>query len=150
MAHVVLYYHIVWRTKRSEHTIAEAYERDLYAYILGYCRRKECRLIRIGGMPDHIHMLVSIRPDLSVSEFMQVLKTETSKWMKGQRDKFPRYDGWGNGYAAFTYAERDKEMIRSYIMNQKEHHRVHTFREEYEGLLREWGIDPAADLFLRD
>lgn len=150
MAHVVLYYHIVWRTKRSECTITEAHDRDLYAYILGICERKQCKLIRIGGVADHIHMLITIRPDIAVSDFMQVLKTETSKWLKTQRDKFPMFAGWGNGYAAFTYCERDKEMIRHYIMNQKEHHRVHTFREEYESLLAEWGIDPATDFFLRD
>ena len=150
MAHVVLYYHIVWRTKRSELTIAEAYERDLYAYVLGYCKRKMCDLVRIGGMPDHVHMLVSIRPDIAVSEFVQVLKTESSKWMKSERGKFPQFEGWGNGYAAFTYSERDKDMIRNYIINQKEHHRVHTFREEYEILLSECGEDPTTDLFLRD
>lgn len=79
MAHVVLYYHIVWRTKRSEHSITEEYERELYAYIHGYCNEKQCTLIRIGGMSDHLHMLVAIRPDIAVSEFMKVLKTETSK-----------------------------------------------------------------------
>lgn len=150
MAHVVLYYHIVWRTKRSESTLTEAHDRDLYAYILGFCERKQCKLIRIGGIADHIHMLISIRPDIAVSDFMQVLKTETSKWLKTQTEKFPLFSGWSNGYAAFTYCERDKEMIRRYIMNQKEHHRVHTFREEYEALLAEWGIDPAKDFFLHD
>ena len=95
-------------------------------------------------------MLVVIRPDLAVSDFVQVLKTETSKWLKEQRDKYPDFDGWGNGYAAFTYSERDKEMIRLYIMNQKEHHRVHTFRQEYEALLADWGIDPSTDFFFRD
>ena len=105
MSHVVLYYHIIWRTKRSERTIAEAYDRDLYAYILGYCERKHCKLIRIGGASDHLHMLVTIRPDIAVSDFMQVLKVETSKWMKIQRDKFPMFDGWGNGYAGpMTYS----------------------------------------------
>lgn len=150
MAHVVLYYHIIWRTKCSERTIAEAYERELYAYILGYCDTKKCKLIRIGGMPDHIHMLVAIRPDIAVSDFMQVLKTETSKWLKTQKDKFPNFRGWGNGYAAFTYCERDKEMIRNYIIKQKEHHKVKSFKDEYEVLLSEWGIDPTTDFFLRD
>ena len=150
MAHVVLYYHIVWRTKRSQRTLTESYDRDLYAYILGYCERKQCRLVRINGTADHLHMLVVIRPDLAVSDFVQVLKTETSKWLKEQRDKYPDFDGWGNGYAAFTYSERDKEMIRLYIMNQKEHHRVHTFRQEYEALLADWGIDPSTDFFFRD
>lgn len=57
---------------------------------------------------------------------------------------------WGNGYAAFSYCERDKDMIRNYIINQKAHHHVHTFHEEYESLLSEWGIDPATDILLRD
>lgn len=140
MSHVVLYYHIVWRTKYSELAITETYERELYAYILGYCDRKQCKLIRINGMSDHIHILVHIRADLSVSEFMQVLKTETSKWLKTQPSKFPLFKGWGNGYAAFTYCERDKEMIRQYIIKQKEHHKGSNFRTEYENILTDWGI----------
>ncbi|MCQ2281947.1 MAG: IS200/IS605 family transposase [Bacteroidales bacterium] len=150
MAHVVLYYHIIWRTKRSERTIQESHERELYAYILGYCQKKKCTLIRIGGMADHIHMLVSIRPDIAVSDFMQVLKTETSKWMKDNPAMFPKFAGWGNGYAAFSYCERDKEMIRHYIMNQKEHHRQKSFHDEYVDLLKEWGIDHTLDRFLSD
>lgn len=67
----------------EDQTVCTSYHRrirrELYAYILGYCERKECKLIRIGGMSDHIHMLVSIKPTISVSEFVQVLKTETSK-----------------------------------------------------------------------
>ena len=150
MAHVVLYYHVVWRTKRSEHSITEEYERELYAYIHGYCKEKQCTLIRIGGMSDHLHMLVAIRPDIAVSEFMKVLKTETSKWLKSQKSKFPMFNGWANGYAAFSYCERDKEMIRRYIMNQKVHHRGVEFRSEYESMLAEWSIDPKTDLFLKD
>lgn len=150
MAHVVLYYHIVWRTKRSELTIKEANERELYAYILGYCQKKKCTLIRIGGTADHIHMLVSIRPDIALSDFMQVLKTETSKWIKDHISLFPKFDGWGNGYAAFTYSERDKDMIRRYIINQKEHHKHKSFREEYIELLMEWNINPDTDYLLRD
>ena len=60
------------------------------------------------------------------------------------------FNGWANGYAAFTYCERDKEMIRHYIMNQKVHHRGVEFRSEYESMLAEWRIDPKTDLFLKD
>ncbi len=150
MSHVVLLYHIVWRTKKLEWTIIEEYEKELYAYIHGYCRNKGATTIRIGGMPDHIHLLTTIRPDISVSEFMQVMKTESSKWLKTQREHFPYFNGWGNGYAAFTYAERDKEMIRHYIMMQKEHHHSTTFRSEYDTMLREWGLDPKDDKFFAD
>ena len=109
MAHIVLYYHIVWRTKHNKLAITEAYARELYAYILGFCENRNCKLIRIGGVADHIHMLVCIRPNITVSEFMQVLKTETSKWMKAKTDKFPMFDGWSNGYAAFTYSNEIKK-----------------------------------------
>lgn len=150
MSHIVLYYHIVWRTKRSEPTINEENEKKLYAYILGYCRNKGCPLIRIGGMPDHIHILVSIRPNISISDFMQVLKTESSKWLKTQKQDFPYFDGWGNGYAAFSYSEHEKEKIRRYIMNQKEHHKSTTFHNEYDDMLRAWGLDPSDDMFFQN
>ncbi len=150
MSHVVLYYHIVWRTKWSEWTITEQYEKELYAYIYGYCSNKGCCLIRVNGMPDHIHILTSIRSDIAVSEFVQVLKTESSKWLKTQKDKFPYFDGWGSGYAAFTYSEHEKEKIRCYIMNQKTHHKDLSFRKEYDNMLTDWGLDPSEDLFFTD
>lgn len=150
MAHVVLLFHIIWRTKYSVSSIKEENERSLYAYIYGFCQRKGCTLIRIGGMPNHIHMLIAMRPDICMSDFMKVLKTESSKWIKGHQQLFPHFDGWSNGYAAFSYSEKDKEMIRHYIMNQKEHHKHKSFAEEYLELLQEWNIDPATDRFLCD
>ena len=150
MAHLNLTYHIVWRTKRSEQTITEAFERELYAYILGMCTEKKCHLYRINSMPDHVHMCVEIHPTIAVSEFVRVVKQETSKWMKEQRAKFPMFDGWGNGYAGFTYSAADRLNVINYIKNQKEHHHKASFREEYEDLLREFGLDPKEDKFLED
>ena len=150
MAHVVLYYHIVWRTKKSVCSITEDYEKDLYGYIFGYCKNKGCKLIRINGMPDHIHLLVSIRPDISVSQFVQVLKTESSKWLKTESKKFPSFAGWGNGYAAFTYSEADVPTVKQYIINQKTHHKTTSFRNEYEKMLYDWGLNPADDMFFND
>lgn len=150
MAHISFLYHIVWRTKCSACAIEEAHERDFYSYVLGICNQKGCKLHRINSMPDHVHILISIRPDVAVSEFMKVLKGETSKWMKCHIDWFPRFSGWGDSYAGFSYAERDKEMIRQYIMQQKEHHRKYSFRDEYVALMNEFGLDPDTDLFLSD
>ena len=150
MSHIVLYYHVIWRTKCSKRTITEASTHELYAYILGFCKQWQCKLIRIGGSDDHVHMLVSLRPDICLSDFMRDMKSMVSKWMKSRTDLFPCFDGWGNGYAAFTYSERDKEMIRQYIAKQKEHHKHVTFREEYETFLKEWNIEPSTDMFLKD
>lgn len=101
-------------------------------------------------MPDHVHILISIRADIAVSEFMKVLKGETSKWMKSHVELFPYFRGWGDSYAGFTYAERDREMIRQYIMKQKEHHKKLSFRDEYVAFMKEYGLDVEGDMFLKD
>ena len=150
MSHISLTYHIVWRTKRSERTINEEHERDLYAYILGMCKEKKCHLYRINSMPDHFHMCIEVHPTLALSEFMQVIKQESSRWIAQHKEWFPMFDGWGNGYAAFTYSVKERPTVIEYIKNQKTHHHKASFREEYEELLKEFGLDPATDLFLKD
>ena len=149
MSRHCLLYHIVYRTKGSEMTINELRERELYGYINGMCKNKGCKLFRIGGMPDHIHMLVSIPPDIAISKFVQVIKTESSKWLK-LSSSFPLFRGWADGYAVFSYAHRDKEIIRNYIINQKVHHQSKSFRDEYLALLAEFGENPSDDRFLDD
>jgi len=114
------------------------------------CKEKKCHLYRINSMPDHVHMCVEIHPTIAVSEFVRVIKQETSKWMKEHREKFPMYEAWGNGYAGFTYSVKERPAVIEYIKNQKEHHKHKTFREEYEEWLREMGEDPTTDLFFKD
>lgn len=150
MSHISLTYHIIWRTHRSQHTISEEHERDLYAYILGICQEKKCHLYRINSMPDHVHMCVEVHPTLAVSTFMQVIKQESSRWMIMHHDWYPHFDGWGNGYAAFTYSVKERPTVIEYIKNQKEHHHKATFHEEYCQLMKEFGLDPEKDMFLKD
>ena len=150
MSHISLTYHIVWRTKCSRRTITESHERDLYAYILSIINNKHCHLHRINSMPDHIHMCLEIHPTISVSDIIRVIKQESSKWIKERRDWFPTFDGWGNGYAAFTYSYSERANVINYIKEQKEHHKRLSFKEEYENILQEFGLDPNEDLFLKD
>lgn len=149
MSYTRFLYHIVFRTKRSIPAIFERNERELYAYILGFTRNRNAKLYRIGGMPDHIHMLVDIPPTIAVAEFMRGLKESTSKWLKNN-PAFPVFDGWGESYAAFTYSLDDKDTIIEYIKNQKKHHKKLSFREEYRRFLEENGITPDEMYFLRD
>lgn len=143
-------YHIIWRTKRSERTIHEEHERDLYAYIHGICREKKCHLYRINSMPDHFHMCLEVHPTLSLSSFMQTVKQESSRWISSHKTWFPHFDGWGNGYAAFTYSVKERAQVIEYIKYQKVHHHKTTFREEYEELMKCFGLDPTKDYFLND
>ena len=106
-------------------------------------------LYRIGGMPDHIHLLVSIPPTVAVSEFVRGLKYATSGWMKNN-PSFPLFSGWGEGYAAFTYSKEQIPVVKRYIMNQKEHHYKTTFAEEYRKFILENGGEIDERYFLKD
>lgn len=119
MSHICLTYHIVWRTKNSRNTISESYERNLYAYIVGMAKEKQCYIYRINSMPDHLHMCVEIHPTIAVSQFVRIIKQETSKWIKEHPEWFPLFDGWGNGYAVFTYSFKERNRVIEYIRNQK-------------------------------
>ena len=150
MSHISLTYHIVWRTKRSQRTITEEHERDLYAYIFGICKEKKCTLYRINSMPDHVHICVEEHPSIAVSDFVKTLKQETSHWVKEHREWFPMFESWGNGYAAFTYSVKDRPTVIEYVKTQKEHHKMRSFAEEYRSLLMEFGLNPDNDRFLED
>lgn len=150
MSHISLTYHIIWRTKRSQPTIHEAHERDFYAYIYGMCQKKNCHLYRINSMPDHVHLCVDVHPTLALSEFVQSIKQESSRWMKEHKQWFPHFEAWGNGYGAFTYSAQERPTIIEYVKGQKEHHHKTTFREEFETILKEFGLDPEKDMFFKD
>ena len=149
MSYTALYYHIVFRTWKSQHTIPLEHERELYAYIMGYFNNIGGRLIRIGGMPDHVHIFVSLPATISVAQYVQAVKTFTSKWLKAN-PAFPHFSGWAHEYAAFSYSIHDKDRIVNYIKGQKEHHKRVSFEEEYRALLEENGLIVREEYFLKD
>ncbi|HAP96622.1 MULTISPECIES: IS200/IS605 family transposase [Epilithonimonas] len=135
-----IYYQIIFGTKHREQTINEKNESQLYKYIWGILENKKCKLYRINGMPDHIHIFCDLHPSISLSDFVKDIKVSTSLWMK-QSGLFPEFTNWQEGYGAFTYSVREKDMIINYIKNQKEHHKNETFEDEYKKLLIEHGIE---------
>ena len=149
MSYVQSLYHVVFRTYRSEPVIEVQQERELYAYLYNVATNARVKVYRIGGMPDHIHMLVDLPPSMSIATFMQQLKVASSKWMKENR-RFPNFRGWAKEYAALSYSLRDKEMIVNYIKGQKEHHKKTTFAEEYRAFLEAYGVEVKEEYFLRD
>ncbi|MCQ2319415.1 MAG: IS200/IS605 family transposase [Bacteroidales bacterium] len=149
MSYTKLYYHIVIRTYRSGLSINIEHEKELYAYMMGFVNNMNAKLLRIGGMPDHIHLFVSLPATLPVAEFVQKLKVSSSKWLK-TNPNFPLFDGWGREYAAFSYCERDKDMIVNYIKKQKEHHMKENFPDEYRKFLTDNGMTINELYFLKD
>ncbi len=149
MSYTQTFYHIILRTYRSIPAIVEEHERELYSYMLGFINNIGGRLYRIGGMPDHVHLFVSLPATLAMSKFVQELKVSTSKWLKAN-PHFPLFDGWSKEYAGFSYSLRDRDKIVRYIAKQKEHHRSKVFAEEYREFLIENGVEIKEEYFLKD
>lgn len=149
MSYIQSIYHIVFRTYQSELTINIDHDRELYAIIMEQTNNLHGKIYRIGGMPDHVHILVSLPATISLAQYVQAVKSFTSKWLKGN-PSFPNWNGWGHEYAAISYSVRDKEMIVNYIKGQKEHHKKVSFQDEYRAFLLENGIEIREEYFLKD
>ena len=150
MSYTNLLYHIIFRTKDSLKTINLVNAPLLYNYIFGICRNKNCKLYRIGGVTDHIHIFAGLPPTLCVSDFVKLIKTESNKFMKNHRSEFPKFGGWGTGYCTLTYSSRDREMIINYIKQQPEHHLGLGYADELRALLEENDVSYNLDYFDKD
>lgn len=135
-----IYYQIVFSTKYRKPVLSIEHENELYKYIWGIVKNKNCKLYRINGMPDHIHLFTDLHPSVSLSSLVKDIKVSSNLWIK-QSGLFPDFEEWQSGYGAFTYSEREKDIIVNYIKNQKEHHKTESFEDEYKNLLKSNGIE---------
>ncbi len=132
-------YHVVFSTKNRQPALHEARREDLYRYIWGIHKNLNCHLHRIGGVENHIHILAAVHPSISLADYVKEIKTGSTKWIKAE-GIFPHFDGWQDGYGAFTVSFEEKEVVIEYIKSQPEHHRTVSFQDEYQQLLRDAGI----------
>jgi putative transposase len=139
MSYRQIFYQIVFATKYRKPTINESHCKELYRYIWGVVKNRNCQLFRINGVEDHIHILSDLHPTVSLANLVKDIKAGSSLWMK-ETDLFPDFEGWADGYGAFTYSIRERDKIVNYIKKQKEHHQKVTFMDEYKALLEEHGI----------
>jgi putative transposase len=136
-----LLYHLVFRTKDSLPVINQENVGQLYSYITGIIKNKNSHLYRINGIENHLHILTDLHPSIAVADYVREIKVSTSIWMKNS-NLFPHFNGWADGYGAFSVSYIDMGRILDYVKNQKEHHTKKSFEEEYKSLLRESGIEP--------
>jgi REP element-mobilizing transposase RayT len=122
-------YHIVFRTKDSRESLVLEHSDELYAYIGGIIKNKNCFLYQMNGMKEHIHILSDLHPSVALADYLRDIKTSSSIWLKKNPD-FPAFQGWADGYAALTYAYNDLDTIIKYIENQREHHKRVSFIDE--------------------
>ena len=141
MSYTQILYHIVLRTKHSEKSIAQNNVSSLYKYVWGIIKNKKGTLYRINGIEDHVHILSDLHPTIALADYMKDIKVATSLWLK-KSDDFPEFQGWEEGYSAFTYSYKEKDILINYIKNQQKHHQQESTQDEQIRLLKEYGIEP--------
>ena len=126
-SYAALYHHCIFSTKDRQLIIQPEIQPRLFEYIGGLCRARQCSLLSAGGMPDHVHLLVSLSREISVAAFMRDIKSNSSRWIN-DLDPDLRFE-WQAGYGAFTASHSNLDAIQKYIADQAEHHRKKTFKD---------------------
>ena len=134
-----MHFQFVFAVQNRIALIQPAWKEKLHGYITGIIQGQKHKLIIINGMPDHLHVVVGMRPIQSVSDLLKSIKKESTDWIND--NKFIHGDfNWQQGYGAFTYRKSDLPTLIEYVKNQEQHHHNKTFLEEYKELLFEFGI----------
>jgi len=134
-----LYIHVVFAVKGRANLIT-TWKNELYSYIAGIINSKNQKAIIINGYTDHVHCFIGLKPSMAIADLVRDIKNNSSKfvneqgWVKG---KFQ----WQEGYGVFSYGHSQIEKVYNYILNQEEHHRRKSFKEEYIEFLKKYEID---------
>jgi putative transposase len=135
-----LLYQIVFSTKNRAPVMIKEQRDELYWYITGLLKNKNCHPYRINGIEDHLHIITHIHPSIAVSDLVKDIKLSGTDLIKTKK-LFPGFAGWQDGFAAFSYSIGAKENLVNYVMNQEIHHQTITYIDELIGLLREHEIE---------
>jgi REP element-mobilizing transposase RayT len=130
----------VFAVKYRNGLIHSSFKKELYDYISGIIKAHNHKLLAINGMSDHLHILVGMRPSQSVSDLMQNIKANSSKWINEKKFLKVKFE-WQEGYGAFSYSKSHVQNVIHYIQNQEEKHKVKSFNEEYLDFLNAFEID---------
>ena len=132
--------HIIFSTKDREPWLDSGVRPRMHAYLATVCRDLGAELVRVGGVADHVHIVTTLSRTLSQAQLVEQIKKTSSKWIKTVGASHRGFS-WQRGYAAISVSPSQLEAVLQYIETQQEHHRTHTFQEEYRELLRRHGID---------
>ncbi|WP_394995447.1 IS200/IS605 family transposase [Emticicia sp.] len=132
-------YQIVFSTKYRKKTLSRDERPELFKTIWGILKNNKCHLYRINGIEDHIHIITSLHPSVSLANLVKDIKLGSISFIK-EKKIFMDFSGWQDGYSAFTYSIEAKDNLIEYVKNQEEHHKNITFKEELIELLNEHGI----------
>ncbi len=135
-----VYIQIVFTVKRRQNLIAKEHREKLHKYISGIIKKRNQKMLAIFAMPDHIHLLVGLKPDISISDLVRDIKAGSSKYINDSK-WIPIRFNWQKGFGAFSYSKNQIDYVIKYILNQEEHHKKESFQKEYINFLKKFEID---------
>jgi len=134
-----IYIHIVFAVKGRDNLISPKRKDELYKYITGIISNEGQKLIAINGTPNHIHILIGIKPNKSLSDLVRDIKANSSRFINEQQWIAGKFE-WQKGFGAFSYSQSQLNTVIKYIENQEVHHRTKTFKEEYIEFLEHFNV----------
>jgi putative transposase len=134
-----MYIHLVFSPKNRNALIKLSWEERLYKYITGIVQGRKHKMLAIGGMPDHIHIFIGLKPVESVSDLVREIKKASNNFIN--TEKLSTNFDWQNGYGAFTHSRSQIDNVCKYILSQKEHHKNKTFQEEFLKFCNDFEIE---------
>jgi len=135
-----IYIHVIFAVQGRQNLIKPEYNDELQKFITGIVSGEKQKMIAINNMPDHVHLLVGLRPDSSLSDLVRTIKAGSSKFISEKRWVAGRFS-WQEGFGAFSYARSQLGAVIRYIQNQPKHHARKSFRDEYVELLEKFNVD---------
>ncbi|MDP4114994.1 MAG: IS200/IS605 family transposase [Bacteroidota bacterium] len=134
-----IYIHCVFAVKNRLNLIPKKHGEEIKKYISGIISGLNCKLIAIENVPNHFHILVSMSPSISVSDFMGKVKANSSRFINEKKFVAGKFE-WQTGYGVFSVSKSGAEKVIKYIINQEEHHRTKSFGEEYLEFLKVYEV----------
>ena len=131
---------LVFAVKFRDALIQKDWKEELYKYISSIVQNNNHKLLSINGMPDHIHILIGLRPNQALSELVNQIKSNSSKWINDKHFLPIRFE-WQKGYGAFSYGKSQITDVINYINNQEAHHQKKSFKDEYLDFLNKFGVE---------
>jgi REP element-mobilizing transposase RayT len=135
-----IYIHVVFAVSGRRNLIRREYKEELHKYITGIVQTRGQKLIVINGMPDHLHILIGLKPDMAVSNLVRDIKAISSKFINERRWIRGKF-GWQEGFGAFSYSHSQLDKVVNYIKNQEKHHAKKSFRDEYLQMLERFNVE---------
>ena len=135
-----IYIQVVFAVARRENAIRKQWRDELFKYITGIVTNYKQKLISIGGVEDHIHILLGIKPNIALSDLIRDIKANSTIFVN-QKRFYKGYFNWQEGFGAFSYSHSQLGDVIAYIQNQEEHHKTSSFKNEYLTYLKRYEID---------